>query len=116
MNVQLLWLGDDQPIGFSSADQIEFGAQANMHMHILDACNRKSGHGAECVRLSADFYFELLQLQRLYCQPNAFNIAPNRTLQSVGFRYVETVMATPSSINFHQPITRWILERSKFGA
>jgi hypothetical protein len=57
LNVQLLWLGDDQPIGFSSADRIEFGEQANMHMHILDARNRKSGFGAECVRLSAALYF-----------------------------------------------------------
>jgi RimJ/RimL family protein N-acetyltransferase len=113
LNVQLLWLGDDQPIGFSSADCIEFGEQANMHLHILDARNRKSGFGVECVRLSAALYFDLLKLKRLYCQPNAFNIAPNRTLQRAGFRYIETVMATPSPINFHQPITRWVLERSE---
>ncbi len=64
--VQLLWLGDDQPIGFSSADQIEFGVQANMHLHILEARNRKASIGAHCVRLSAALYFKLLNLQRLY--------------------------------------------------
>jgi RimJ/RimL family protein N-acetyltransferase len=115
LNVFLLWLGDDKPIGFSSADQIEFGQQANMHLHLLEAGNRKSGIGTECVRLSAALYFKLLNLKRLYCQPNAFNVAPNRTLQRAGFRYVETIMATPSSINFHQPITRWMLEKSEIG-
>ena len=110
MNCQLLWLGDDQPIGFSSADRIEFGEQANMHLHILDARNRKSGFGTECVRLSAAHYFDLLKLKRLYCQPNAFNIAPNRTLQRAGFQYVATVMATPSPINVPQPVTRWVLD------
>jgi RimJ/RimL family protein N-acetyltransferase len=115
LNCQLLWLVDDQPIGFSSADRIEFGEQANMHLHILDARNRKAGFGAECVRLSAALYFDLLKLKRLYCQPNAFNIAPNRTLQRAGFRYVETVMVTPSPINVHQPVTRWVLERSGLG-
>jgi RimJ/RimL family protein N-acetyltransferase len=52
-------------------------------------------------------------LKRLYCQPNAFNIAPNRTLQRAGFRYVETVMATPSAINVPQPVTRWVLDRQR---
>ncbi len=86
-----------------------------MHLHILDAANRTAGVGAECVRLSAALYFDLLKLRRLYCQPNAFNVAPNRTLQRAGFRYVETVMAAPSPINFHQSITRWVLERPEFG-
>jgi RimJ/RimL family protein N-acetyltransferase len=78
---QLLWLGDDQPFGFSSVDRIEYMEQANMHLHILDARNRKARYGMECVRLSAALYFDLLKLKRLYCQPNAFNIAPNRALQ-----------------------------------
>ena len=114
LNLQLVWLGDDEPIGFSSADQIEFGEQANMHLHVLAPNNRKSGYGAECVRLSAEIYFDSLKLKRLYCQPNAFNVAPNRTLQRAGFQYVETVMAMPSPINFYQPITRWVLDRSKW--
>ena len=115
-NVQLLWLADDRPIGFSSVDQIEYGEQANMHLHILDAADRARGHGTQCVRQSAALYFELLDLKRLYCQPNAFNTAPNRTLQRAGFRYVETIMTTPSPITLHQPVTRWVLARPEPGA
>ena len=112
-SMYLVWLVDDQPIGFSTADQIEFGEQAKMHLHVLKPDNRRAGLGTACVRLSVALYFDLLRLKRLYCQPNAFNVAPNRTLQKVGFRYVETLMATPSPINFHQPVTRWVIHRDQ---
>lgn len=29
------WLSNDQPIGFSTADKIRFGEQANMHLHVM---------------------------------------------------------------------------------
>ncbi|MEP2987901.1 MAG: GNAT family protein [Parasphingorhabdus sp.] len=111
LGFQLLWLGDDQPVGFSSVDRISFGQQANMHLHVLKLDQRKSGIGTECVRQSASIYFKLLELQRLFCQPNAFNTAPNRTLQKAGFKYVKTYETTPSSINFHQPVNQWVMER-----
>ena len=55
-------------------------------------------------------YFETFRLRRLFCQPNALNTAPNRTLQAAGFRYVKTLMTAPSPLNYRQPITRWVLE------
>jgi hypothetical protein len=66
--------------------------------------------GTQFVRQSAAIYFQVLELRRLYCQPNAFNIAPNRTLQRAGFRYVFTQQMVPSPINFPQPVTRWMLD------
>jgi RimJ/RimL family protein N-acetyltransferase len=107
----LVWELDDEIVGFSSTDQITFGEQAFMHLHILDSGHRWSGMGTQFVRRSAAIYFRVLELQRLYCQPNAFNVAPNRTLQRAGFRYVFTKeQMTPSSINFPQAITRWVLD------
>ena len=110
-NYSLVWELADEIVGFSSADHIVFGEQAFMHLHILDAAQRRSGLGAAFVKLTAAAYFGVLELQRLYCQPNAFNVAPNRTLQRAGFRYVFTQPnVTPSAINFPQPVTRWVLE------
>jgi RimJ/RimL family protein N-acetyltransferase len=106
----LFWELDDRIVGFSSVDRITFGEQAFMHLHILDSANRRAGMGPEFVRLSAALYLRVLELRRLYCQPNAFNVAPNRTLQRAGFRYEFTKQMQPSSINFPQPITRWVLE------
>jgi hypothetical protein len=47
----------------------------------------------------------------LFCEPNAFNVAPNRTLQKAGFKYLKTHMTVPSALNFHQAVTRWVIER-----
>jgi RimJ/RimL family protein N-acetyltransferase len=108
----LIWEVDGRAIGFSSVDHIDFGEEAFMHLHIVREPERRRGLGTELVRLSAAEYFRALELRRLYCQPNAFNVAPNRALQRAGFRYVFTKEMQPSMLNFPQPITRWVLERA----
>lgn len=109
--VPVIWLSDDQPIGFSSSDKIVHGEQANMHLHVIDPGRRHQGVGAECVRRSVDLYFDRLKLKRLFCEPHAFNVAPNRTLQKAGFKYLKTHMTVPGPLNFHQAVTRWVIER-----
>ena len=110
--ILVLWELDGAPFGFSTADKIRYGAQANMHLHIVDPERRRAGLGSECVRRTAAIYFEVLALQRLFCEPNAFNVAPNRTLQRAGFTYVKTHMTVPGPLNYHQAVTRWVLERT----
>ena len=109
----LVWELGGRIVGFSSADHIDFGEQAFMHLHIAREPDRRVGLGTEFVRLSAHEYFRAFELRRLYCQPNAFNVAPNRTLQRAGFRYVFTKEMQPSTINFVQPITRWVFKRPR---
>lgn len=103
------WELDGIVVGFSSADKIVYGAQAHMHLHVINQQHRGSGIGSACVRKTADFYFEALALKLLFCEPNAFNLAPNRTLQSAGFRYVKTYRTVPGPLNYHQAVTRWVL-------
>ncbi len=107
----LLWQLDGRAVGFSSSDRIVFGVEAYMHLHLLEADNRQKGLGSEFVKKSAEYYFRVLQLERLLCEPNAFNIAPNRTLQRAGFRYVLTHETQPGPINFFQATTRWVMDR-----
>jgi RimJ/RimL family protein N-acetyltransferase len=107
----LIWLMDEHPIGFSSCDKIVFGVQANMHLHVTKPAQRQRGIGAQCVLLGVDIYFRMLQITQLFCEPNAFNVGPNRTLQRAGFRYVKTHMTVPGPLNFHQAVNRWLYER-----
>ena len=107
----VIWELDGDPVGFSTADTITFGHQARMHLHIVNPDRRRAGIGVWCVQQTAQLYFEVLQLERLICEPNAFNVAPNRTLQRAGFRYVKTYMTVPGWLNNHQAVTRWVLER-----
>jgi RimJ/RimL family protein N-acetyltransferase len=106
----LLWLADDQALGFSSCDKIVFGEQANMHLHIVVPERREQGTGTECVRRSVEVYLHKLKLKRLFCEPNAFNTRPNRTLQKAGFKYLKTHMTVPGPLNYHQAVTRWVIE------
>lgn len=107
----VVWLADAAPVGFSSCDKIVFGDRANMHLHVVDPHRRNRGVGTECVRQTVDIYFHRLKLKRLYCEPNAFNVAPNRTLQKAGFKYLKTHMTVPGPLNYHQAVTRWVIER-----
>jgi len=110
-NHLVAWELEGQLVGFSSADRIDFGKEAFMHLHILKPARRGEGLGAEFVKLSARVYFGVLELERLFSEPNAFNVAPNRTLQRAGFRYLFTHEAQPGPINFPQVTTRWVLDR-----
>jgi RimJ/RimL family protein N-acetyltransferase len=106
----VLWEADGEPLGFSTADKITFGREAYMHLHILQPDRRQSGFGSECVRRTAAIYFEKLKLAQLFCEPNAFNVAPNRTLQAVGFKYLRTYNTVPGPLNYHQAVTLWMLD------
>jgi RimJ/RimL family protein N-acetyltransferase len=106
------WLCDGRFLGFSTADKISIGQSANMHLHITDPSLRKQGIGVECVRQTVELYFQTLRLKQLFCEPNAFNVAPNRTLQKAGFKYLKTHMTVPGPLNFHQAVNRWVIDRS----
>jgi RimJ/RimL family protein N-acetyltransferase len=107
----LIWLAGGQPIGFSSCDRISFGESAFMHLHVTQPDNRMKGIGAACVRQGVEIYFRELKLKQLFCEPNAFNTGPNRTLQKAGFKFVKTHMTVPGPLNFHQAVNRWLIER-----
>lgn len=107
----VVWEQDGAPIGFSSTDKIVYGKEAYMHLHIVRPEHRKVGVGATCVQGSARIYFERLWLEYLYCEPNAFNVAPNRTLQTAGFKYVKTHKTVPGPLNYHQAVNRWMMKK-----
>lgn len=108
----LIWQSNGVTVGFSTTDKIIYGKEAYMHLHVIRPEQRNSGLGTLCVKESARIYFDALKLERLFCQPNAFNVAPNRTLQSAGFKYLETYETVPGPLNYHQAVTRWVLEKS----
>jgi RimJ/RimL family protein N-acetyltransferase len=110
-NYVLLWELDGQAVGFSSLDQIIFGEQAFMHLHIIEELWRRRGLGTNFVKQSASTYFEVFALKYLYCEPNALNVAPNRTLQRAGFTYLFSHETIPGPVNFRQVTTRWVLQR-----
>ena len=82
-----------------------------MHLHLWQTDVRQKGLGTAFVKMTLPYFFEHLQLQKIYCEPYSGNPAPNKTLEKVGFRFVKTYTTTPGWINFEQPVNLWEIGR-----
>ena len=105
----LLWLIDGEPIGHSSINKIVPGAEAYIHLHMWKAELRRAGLGTELVRKSVAYCFERFYLQKLVCEPFADNVAPNRVLEKLGFRFIRRYTTTPGATAFEQDVNRYEL-------
>lgn len=110
----LIWEEKGVPIGHSNVNNIVFGKEAFMHLHVWNIDKRKKGSGTILIQKSLPFYFEKLQLETLFCQPYALNPAPNKTLENVGFEFVKKYTTIPGSLNFEQEVNLWKMTRERF--
>ncbi|NNE55161.1 MAG: GNAT family N-acetyltransferase [Flavobacteriales bacterium] len=107
----LIWMEKDAPIGHCNINGIRFGEEAYMHLHLWNSRFRRKGAGEYLVRLSIPIFFDQFKLKRLICMPYALNEAPNRVLAKLGFELVQELVTVPGSINFEQPVKKWVLSR-----
>lgn len=105
----IIWQLDNKPIGHNNVNNIEFGKEAYMHLHMWNNNVRQKGMGAELVKMALPYYFKNLQLKRLFCEPYALNPAPNKTLEKIGFKFIKEYVTTPGYLNLKQPVNRWEL-------
>lgn len=110
----LIWELNGQQIGHSNVNNIEYGNQATMHLHLWKSIDRKKGIGTELVKKSLPFYFEKLKIKKLICEPYALNPAPNKTLQKVGFQFIKKHTTNPGTLNFEQEVNRWELIKENY--
>lgn len=110
----LVWEINDTPVGHSHINDIVFGQEAFMHLHLWNSDNRQKGNGSYFVRESLPYYFENFELQNLFCQPYSLNPAPNKTLEKVGFTFIKKYETMPTPINFRQYVNLWKLSRNDF--
>lgn len=105
---------DGKPAGHCNVNQIEYGKQATMHLHLWESNSRRAGLGTKMIRLSLPVFFDRLKLETIWCEPYAENPAPNRTLRKVGFEFVKKYVTIPGSLNFEQEVNRYRLTRERF--
>jgi len=110
----IMWEADGTVVGHSNINGIDYGESAVMHLHLWQSTIRKKGMGQQLLLQTLLWYFEKFDLQYLICEPNAYNMAPNKTLPKVGFELVRTYDTTPGFINVHQTVSRYVLYREKF--
>ena len=112
----IIWEINGNPIGHSNTSPIIYGDEAKMHLHLWSSAERKKGMGARFVKMTLPYFFEKLKLKTLWCEPNAFNIAPNKTLEKAGFNFVKEYITIPSSFCFKQPVKQWVMSYEDFKA
>ncbi|MEP7253055.1 MAG: GNAT family protein [Ginsengibacter sp.] len=110
----IIWEVDSNPAGHSNVNKIIFGKEAYMHLHLWHADSRQKGNGTEFVKKTLPFFFNNLELKNLYCEPYALNPPPNKTLQKLGFDFVNEHVTIPGFLNFEQKVNLWQLTLEKF--
>lgn len=104
-----IWQVDNKAIGHCNVNKIKFGEDAYMHLHVWNNEFRKKGMGTELVKMSLPYFFENLKLKKIFSEPYALNLAPNKTLERAGFTFVKEYITTPGFLNFEQPVKCWEL-------
>ena len=110
----VIWQINDIPVGHSNINDIIFGEEAYMHIHLWHLHDRKKGDGSYFIRESVFCYFQKFKLQKLFCQPNALNPAPNHTLHNAGFEFIKNYETIPGWLNFKQSVNLWVLDSNRF--
>ena len=110
----VIWEINDVPVGHSNINDIVFGQQAYMHLHLWNPGDRQKGNGTYFIAGSLQYYFEKFRLEKIYCQPNAANDAPNKTLEKAGFTFIKKYETIPGWLNFKQHVNLWVMEKNKF--
>ena len=87
----VIWMLEEKPIGYCTLKQIEYGNEAQTHIHLWERKLRGKGLGSVLFCLSARKYIADFQLKNLYCQPKHDNPMPNGMLRRVGFECLGTV-------------------------
>lgn len=110
----LIWEINGTPVGHSHINDIIFGEEAYMHLHLWHPDDRQKGNGSYFLKESLFYYFKNFNLNHLFCQPYALNPAPNRTLERVGFKFIKNYETIPSWINFKQHVNLWEMNQIQF--
>jgi RimJ/RimL family protein N-acetyltransferase len=105
------WDSDGTRIGHCNLNQLSYGEQAHVHLHLWVPSARRAGLGSEFFRRSVQTFFQRFALQRLYCEPYAENPAPNRVLAKAGFRLTKRYRTTPGLINYEQEVNQYVIDR-----
>lgn len=110
----IIWVIDGKAVGHSNVNKIVFGQEASMHLHLWNTGTRQKGAGTEFVKMSLGYFFTNLELAKVYSEPYALNVAPNKTLEKAGFKLSKNYVTTPGWINFEQPVNRWEMSYEEY--
>jgi ribosomal-protein-alanine N-acetyltransferase len=110
----LVAMMDGKLVGHCYVNNLIFGKEAFIHLHIWQTTTHKKGMGSEMVRQSIPHFFEKLKLQTLFCEPSAKNPGPNKTLERIGFKFIKKHLTIPAGWTFQLEVNRWEMNLKDF--
>lgn len=110
----MIGLMDGEPYGHCYVNSISFAHEAHMHLHIWNPVQRQKGLGFQMVKKAIPYFFGHLELKFLISEPYHLNVAPNKTLERLGFQHKKCYTSTPSGWNFTLTVNRWELTKADF--
>lgn len=106
-----IWEVDGRSVGAATLKRIEPGCRADIHLHMWESSDRRRGLGRFLFALSALEGMERFRLEKLACEPNARNEAPNGMLRKLGLPLVRTYRTSPSELTYEQEVNRYEMTR-----
>ena len=110
----IIWELDGAQVGHCNVNNIKYGKEAYMHLHLWKPDTRQQGSGIALVKKTLPYFFENLHINKLYCEPYALNPAPNRTLERLGFQLVKEYITVPGYVSFEQEVKLCELPYDKY--
>lgn len=94
--------------------KIQFGKQADLHMHIFNIDNRRKGYGSKIFWTVVAKVFDVFDVKIIICEPSATNPAPNALLQKLGLKVVAQVVTPADGILIEHLANRYEITRDFF--
>lgn len=110
----LFWKKEDTPIGHCNLNEIEYGKTANLHLHIWNQADRKTGAGTYLLNESVALFFINLKLEKIYCEPIASNAAANKILEKLGFSFIQKIRKASSNVAEVHDLNQWVISKEDF--
>jgi hypothetical protein len=106
----MIWLIDNEPVGYNALKDISTNNIAHMHLHMWNVDYRGKGFGAKLFCIAALEFYKIFNLKMILCEPRASNPIPNRMLTKIGFPKWKTYLSTSSELALTCELNSYIID------
>ncbi|OGT30985.1 MAG: hypothetical protein A3E87_06115 [Gammaproteobacteria bacterium RIFCSPHIGHO2_12_FULL_35_23] len=103
------WFHNNVLIGHCNINNIIFGKEAFIHLHLWVPELRKHGIGTIFFKKAIRYYFNHFSLKKILCEPKSDNPGPNKILIKCGFKLLKTYKTKPSMLSIKHEVNRYEL-------
>jgi len=103
------WFLEGKLIGHCNINNIEFGEEAYIHIHLWDRTLRRQGLATCFLMKAVNFYFKYFTLHKIISEPKSDNIGSKKTLQKCGFSFLNAHVKKPDMLSIEHEVSHYEL-------